>query len=144
MQDGKGRNPIARTLVQMYPLPNVEGTGAGGLTNNYRVQQQAATNRHNVDFKVNWNRTPAHQIWGKYSQMKALVDDLFTFPMVASDDDGGHTTVRQVTVGQTWSLRPTLLLDSSFGASTQNQFVSSPEFHLGNMGLALSIPSTND
>jgi hypothetical protein len=137
-------NPIARTLVQMYPLPNVEGTGAGGLTNNYRVQQQAATNRHNLDFKVNWNRTPAHQIWGKYSQMKALVDDLFTFPMGASDDDGGHTTVRQVTVGQTWSLRPTLLLDSSFGASTQNQFVSSPDFHLGNMGLELGIPGTND
>ena len=25
---------------RMYPLPNVEGTGAGDLTNNYRVQQQ--------------------------------------------------------------------------------------------------------
>ena len=137
-------NPIARTLVQMYPMPNVEGTGAGGLTNNYRIEQQAATNRHNLDFKVNWNRTTTHQIWGKYSQMNALVDDLFTFPMGASDDDGGHTTVRQFTVGQTWSLRPTLLLDSSFGASTQNQFVSSPDFHLGNMGLELGIPGTND
>ena len=128
----------------MYPLPNVEGTGAGGLTNNYRVQQQAQTDRHNVDFKVNWNRTSAHQIWGKFSQMKALVDDLFTFPIGASDDDGGHTTVRQYTVGHTWSLSPTLLLDSSFGAATQDQFVSSPDFHLGNMGLDLGIPGTND
>ena len=137
-------NAISRTLVQMYPLPNVEGTGAGGLTNNYRVEQRAQTGRHNVDFKVNWNRTSSHQIWGKFSQMKALVDDLFTFPIGASDDDGGHTTVRQYTVGHTWSLSPTLLLDSSFGASTQDQFVSSPDFHLGNMGLDLGIPGTND
>ena len=76
--------------------------------------------------------------------MKALVDDLFTFPIGASDDDGGHTTVRQYTVGHTWSLSPTLLLDSSFGAATQDQFVSSPDFHLGNMGLDLGIPGTND
>jgi carboxypeptidase family protein/TonB-dependent receptor-like protein len=137
-------NAISRTLVQMYPLPNVDGTGAGGLTNNYRVQQQAQTDRHNVDFKVNWNRTSSHQIWGKFSQMKAVVDDLFTFPIGASDDDGGQTTVRQYTVGHTWSLSPTLLLDSSFGASTQDQFVSSPDFHLGNMGLDLGVPGTND
>ena len=137
-------NSISRTLVAQYPLPNVEGTGAGGLTNNYRVEQRAQTDRHNVDFKVNWNRTSAHQIWGKFSQMKALVDDLFTFPIGASDDDGGQTTVRQYTFGHTWSLSPTLLLDSSFGASTQDQFVSSPDFHLGNIGLDLGIPGTND
>jgi hypothetical protein len=137
-------HPLARTLLQMYPLPNVEGTGAGGLTNNYRVQQIAQTGRHNVDFKLNWNRTPAHQIWGKFSQMKATVDDLFTFPMGSSDDDGGQTTVYQVTAGQTWTLSPTLLLDTSYGVGTNAQFVSSPDFHLGNMGLDLGIPGTND
>ncbi len=137
-------NSISKTLVAMYPLPNVEGTGAGGLTNNYRVEQQSQTDRHNLDFKVNWNRTSSHQIWGKFSQMKALVDDLFTFPIGASDDDGGQTTVRQYTAGHTWSLSPTLLLDSSFGAATQDQFVSSPDFHLGNMGLDLGVPGTND
>jgi len=137
-------NPIAKKLLQMYPLPNVEGTGAGNLTNNYRVQQLATTDRHNVDFKMNWNRSRAHQIWGKYSQMKALVDDLFSFPLPTSDDDGGHTQVYQVTGGQTWSLSPTLLLDSSLGVSINHAFVSSPDFHLGNFGLDLGIPGTND
>src|SRR6185503_5925294 len=37
-----------------------------------------------------------------------------------------------------------LLLDTSFGAATQDQFVSSPDFSLGNMGLDLGIPGTND
>ena len=125
-------------------MPNVEGTGAGNLTNNYRVQQKASTIRHNVDAKVNWNRTPAHQFWGKYSEMRAVVDDLFTFPIGESDDDGGHTNTYQVTAGQTWSLGPTLLLDSSFGILFNDQFVSSPDFHLGNIGLDLGIPGTND
>jgi hypothetical protein len=137
-------HPIARTLVNMYPLPNVEGTGAGGFTNNYRTTQTATTDRHNFDAKINWNRTAGHQIWGKFSALKAVVDDLFTFPIGTSDDDGGHTTVYQVTAGQTWSLTPTLLLDSSLGVSTSDQFVSSPDFHLGNLGLELGIPGTND
>ena len=86
-------NAISKTLQALYPMPNVEGTGAGNLTNNYRVQQKASTIRHNTDAKVNWNRTPAHQFWGKYSEMRAVVDDLFTFPIGESDDktvDGVH------------------------------------------------------
>ena len=137
-------NPIAAKILQMYPMPNVEGTGAGGLTNNYRTQQRSTTDRHNFDGKVNWNRTQSHQLWGKFSPLHALVDDLFTFPIGESDDDGGQTTVYQITGGQTWSLTPTLLLDSSFGVSTDDQFVSSPDFHLGNLGLDLGIPGTND
>jgi len=137
-------NAISKTLQALYPMPNVEGTGAGNLTNNYRVQQKASTIRHNVDAKVNWNRTPAHQFWGKYSEMRAVVDDLFTFPIGESDDDGGHTNTYQVTAGQTWSMSPTLLLDSSFGIVFNHQFVSSPDFHLGNIGLDLGIPGTND
>jgi outer membrane receptor protein involved in Fe transport len=137
-------NAISKTLQALYPMPNVEGTGAGNLTNNYRVQQKASTIRHNVDAKVNWNRTPAHQFWGKYSEMRAVVDDLFTFPIGESDDDGGHTNTYQFTAGQTWSMSPTLLLDSSFGIVFNDQFVSSPDFHLGNIGLDLGIPGTND
>jgi hypothetical protein len=137
-------HPIARTLVALYPLPNVEGTGAGGLTNNFRTTRLDSTDRHNFDGKVNWNRTRAHQIWGKFSRMNAFVSDLFTFPIGSSDDAGGDTTVSQFTAGQTWTLGPTLLLDSSFGASINDQVVSSPDFNLGMMGLALGIPGVND
>jgi hypothetical protein len=137
-------HPISQRLLAMYPLPNVEGTGAGNLTNNFRTQRRDTTDRHNFDAKVNWNRTRTHQIWGKFSHMNAFVSDLFTFPMGSSEDAGGDTKVYQFTAGQTWTLNPTLLLDSSFGASLNDQFVSSPDFHLGNMGLDLGIPGTND
>ena len=137
-------HPISRRLLDLYPMPNVEGTGAGGLTNNYRAVRRDTTDRHNFDFKVNWNRTGAHQIWAKFSRMNAFVSDLFTFPIGSSDDAGGDTKVSQFTVGQTWTLSPGLLLDSSFGASLNDQVVSSPDFTSGMLGLALGIPGTND
>jgi len=137
-------HPIAKQLLNLYPLPNVEGTGAGGLTGNYRIARPSATDRHNFDLKINLNRTPAHQLWGKYSHMNALVDDLFTFPMGTADGDGGETKVHLITGGQTWSLGKSLLVDSSFGVSIMNQFCSSPDFGLGMLGLDLGIPGTND
>jgi hypothetical protein len=137
-------HPIAQKLVAMYPLPNVEGTGAGGLTNNYRTVRRDTTDRHNFDVKVNWNRTSAHQIWTKVSRMNAFVSDLFTFPIGSSDEAGGDTKVTQVTAGQTWTLGSNLLLDSSFGASFNDQVVTSPDFDLGMLGLELGIPGTND
>jgi len=137
-------NAIAKQLLALYPLPNVEGTGAGGLTQNYRAIRNNRTNRDNYDLKVNWNRTPAHQLWGKYSRMNALVDDLYNFPLGQGDSDGGDTRVNLITGGQTWSLGKSLLLDSAFGASLFDQFCSAADFVLGNMGVDLGIPGTND
>jgi outer membrane receptor protein involved in Fe transport len=137
-------HPISRQLLQMYPLPNIDGTGAGGLTANYRTTRQSNTDRHNYDLKINWNRTPAHQLWGKYSHMNALVDDLFTFPYGSSDNDGGDTKVHLITGGQTWSFGKSMLLDSAFGVAMFDQFCSSADFGLGMLGLDLGIPGTND
>jgi hypothetical protein len=135
---------ISQRLQALYPQANVEGTGAGGLTNNYRTTRRDTTDRHNVDVKVNWNRTSAHQIWAKYSHMDAFVSDLFTFPIGSSEDAGGDTKVSQYTAGQTWTLGRSLLLDSSFGASLNDQVVTSPDFGMGMLGLDLGIPGTND
>lgn len=137
-------NAISRKLLAFYPMPNVEGTGAGGFTGNYRTTRQSNTDRHNYDLKINWNRTGAHQVWAKYSHMNALVDDLFTFPIGSADNDGGDTKVHLITAGQTWSLGRSVLLDSSFGTSFFDQFSSSPDFGLGMLGLETGIPGTND
>ena len=72
-------NPIALKVLKLFPLPNTAGTGAGGLTNNYQRQEDRTVDRENYDVKVNWNRTSAHQIWGKFSYMNAVVDDLTNY-----------------------------------------------------------------
>jgi hypothetical protein len=140
-------SPIARQILGLFPLENTGGTGAGALTNNYQRPETRTTDRYNYDGKVNWNRTSAHQIWGKYSYMDATVDDLTNYlgPDPNAEGDGGLTKVWQFTAGQTWTLTPTLILDSTFGFSRQDQQVLGPDFQAGNYGLdVLGIPGTND
>ena len=79
---------IARRIQAQYPAPNDPGTN-NGLQNNLFVPRAPKAIRDNYDVKVNWNRTSAHQIWGKYSMMDASVQDLFYLPL---DDAGGGDT----------------------------------------------------
>jgi hypothetical protein len=138
-------NPIALKILQLYPLPNIQGIGAGGFTNNYQRQEDRSVDRNNYDAKINWNRTSANQVWFKFSHMGALVDDLSNYLGVPTvTGSGGDTKVWQFTTGQTWTLRPTLLWDATFGFSRQKQDVLGPDFNSGNFGLdTLGIPGTN-
>ncbi|HMC76276.1 MAG TPA: TonB-dependent receptor, partial [Vicinamibacterales bacterium] len=140
-------DPIALKVLALFPSPNTAGTGAGGLTSNYKRQEDRTFNRDNMDGKVNWNRTSAHQIWGKFSYMNAVVDDLTNYlgPDPKATGDGGFTKVYQATAGQTWTLSPTMLMDMTFGFGRQDQHVYGPDFQAGNYGLStLGIPGTND
>jgi hypothetical protein len=141
-------NPIALDIMnRLFPEPNVQGTGAGGLTNNYQREETRTTDRHNYDAKINWNRTSQHQIWGKFSYMDATVDDLTNYlgPDPNAEGDGGFTKVWQFTMGQTWTISPTVLFDATFGFSRQDQDVLGPDFNAGFFGLdTLGIPGTND
>jgi carboxypeptidase family protein/TonB-dependent receptor-like protein len=156
--DGTGRQPFANNQIpaalmnqisariqQLYPLPNIQGIGAGGLTNNYQRQEDRTVDRDNYDAKFNWNRTSANQVWFKFSHMHAVVDDLTNYLGVpAQPGSGGNTKVYQFTSGQTWTLKPTLLWDTTFGFSRQKQDVLGPDFNAGNFGLdVLKIPGTN-
>jgi hypothetical protein len=140
-------DPIARKILNLFPMPNTNGIGAGGLTNNYQRQETRTTDRHNYDLKLNWNRTASHQLWGKFSYMDAVVDDLTNYlgPDPNASGDGGFTKVYQFTTGQTWTLGSTLVWDTTFGFSRQDQQVYGPDFQAGNFGLdVLGIPGSND
>jgi hypothetical protein len=140
-------DPIALKIMQLYPLPNQQGIGAGGLTQNYRRQETRTVDRKNYDVKLNFNRTSEHQIWGKFSMMDAVVDDLTNYlgPPTDAEGDGGVTKVYQATAGHTWTLSSSMLMDMTFGFGRQNQEVLGPDFQSGNFGLdVLGIPGTND
>ncbi|HEY7502176.1 MAG TPA: TonB-dependent receptor [Vicinamibacterales bacterium] len=141
-------SPAARRIIDLlYPMPNTTGFGAGNLTNNYTRTENRTTDRSNYDVKINYNRSQTHQIWGKFSFMDATVDDLTNYlgPDPNASGDGGFTKVYSFTAGQTWTLKPTLLLDTTFGFARQKQDVLGPDFDAGNFGLdVLGIPGTND
>jgi outer membrane receptor protein involved in Fe transport len=141
-------NATARRIVDLlYPLPNTVGTGLGGLTNNYQREETRTVDRKNYDLKLNFNRTQSHQLWAKYAFMDAVVDDLTNYlgPDPNATGDGGFTKVYTLTAGQTWTLTPSLLMDTTFGFARQKQDVLGPDFNAGNFGLdVLGIPGTND
>jgi hypothetical protein len=139
-------DPIALKILNLFPLPNTQGIGAGGYANNYQRQEDRSVDRENYDAKFNWNRTSTHQLWAKVSHMHAVVDDLTNYLGVPTvKGSGGNTKVYQATAGQTWTLSSSLLMDTTFGFSRQKQDVLGPDFNAGNFGRdTLGIPGTND
>ena len=140
-------DPIALKIMNLFPLPNAAGIGAGGLTNNYQRQENRLVDRKNYDMKLNWNRTSAHQLWAKFSYMDAVVNDLTNYlvPNFDAPEAGGFTKAYSLTAGHTWTFTPTLLMDMTFGYAQQKQHSLGPDYTAGNVGLdVLGIPGTND
>lgn len=131
---------IAKKIQAVYPAPNNPGTN-NGLQENLFLPRQPKADRDNYDGKVNWNRTPHHQIWGKFSMMEAKVFDLFYLGLDGAG--GGKTNTKIYTAGQTWTLSPTLLFDANAGANVQKQQMQGPDFRT-NFGLDVwGIPGLN-
>ncbi len=131
---------ISQKIQALYPAPNATGTN-NGLQNNLFLPRLPKAIRDNYDAKVNWNRTAAHQIWAKVSRMNASVQDLFYLPF--DNAGGGDTTVTIFTVGQTWTLSPTLLIDGNAGSNRMNQSAKGPDYGT-NFGLeTFGIPGLN-
>ncbi len=137
-------HPIARRILDLYPLPNRAGSGRAGLSNNFSRVESSATNRHNFDGKLSSHPRNNWAIWGRVSQMHAVVDDRWVFPIDPVDDDGGVTNVRQLAGGVTWVVNAGTTLDGSIGMTTLGQHVNSSDSFLGHYGLdVLGIPGTN-
>jgi hypothetical protein len=160
--DGTGRSvfstngalnviPAARLNGPMTKLlALVPAQTLAGDTANYFNSGNQRLNRNNIDAKVNWNRNEKHQLWFKYSIMKALVRCGFSL----GDAGGpglctggglgeGSTQVQVATIGQTYTVSPKFLIDTTVGWTRFGQHVEPPD--LGkNYGLdVLGIPGTN-
>ena len=136
-------SPIAAAIQAVVPLPN-----RGGSFGNYTATGPLEMDRNNVDVKLNYHLSPAAQVWAKYSQMSALVRSV---PFLGeaggrgfgTNGDEGDTTVRLATLGTTWTLSPSLVLDGTIGMSRMDQEVFVARYGT-NVGTdILGIPGTN-
>lgn len=135
-------SPIARAVMNYYPRVNQTRDVNGNLLlDDYVVQRQVKVDRGNYDGKLTWQRNKEHSIWGKVSLLRADVVDNFNLGF----DEGslGDTKVYVVSLGHTWTLSPTLLLDGNFGYYRMDQTVTGPDYGK-NLGLDLGIPGVND
>ncbi len=131
---------IAREIQALYPAPNNPGTN-NGLQNNLYLARNPKANRDNYDFKVDWNRTNTHHIFAKFSTMQAKVSDIFK---LGYDGVGfGDTNVYVPTVGHTWTISPTMVLDGSVGMNRQDQTAEGGDFGTNFGSETFGIPGTN-
>jgi outer membrane receptor protein involved in Fe transport len=142
-------DPIAAALQSRLPLPNGPGTSS-----NYNTSGTTKFNRNNYDGKLNYNISPAAQIFAKYSQMSATVEagSYFGDPASGGAMGGGFggglagsadTTVKIGTLGLTWTLSPRVVLDAVFGATRFDQS-NIPQDYGTNYGTdVFGIPGTN-
>ena len=131
---------IAQKIQALYPAPNNEGTN-NGLQNNLYLARFPKAIRDNYDAKVNWNRSSSHQIFAKFSTMQANVDDLFYLGV--PEVGGGKTHVYVATVGNTWTLSPTMVLDGNIGMNKQNQTAQGGDFGTKFGTDTFGLPGTN-
>jgi outer membrane receptor protein involved in Fe transport len=134
-------SPIAQKIQKFYQAPNTAGTN-NGLSSNVFIPRRPKAIRDNFDVKFNWNRTPAHQFWAKASVMDASVQDLFYMGLDPTAG-GGDTTVTIYTVGQTWTLSPTLLLDGNVGSNKMTHNSHGPDYGTNFGSDTFGIPGLN-
>src|SRR5262247_1154373 len=137
-------NPISKKIQALIPLPNLPG-----VTNNFFNSAPQILDRHNFDGKVNWNRTAKHQIWGKFSNMRANVTGSFSLNQAGGvclcegGNGTGDTKVYIATVGQTYTVSSTFIIDGVFGFTRMNHVTHGPDFGQNIGSDVLGIPGTN-
>jgi hypothetical protein len=159
--DGTGRTPFPGNIIpanrihptsQMIndrtPLPTGPGTAS-----NFNASGPFTLDRNNYDFKVNWNVNNSLMLWGKYSQMNATVDsDMW----LGNPDEGGiggsgwgngsgpcDTKVKIPTVGFTWTVSPTFVVDAVAASMSFDQECLPPDIGVSYGLDVLNIPGTN-
>jgi hypothetical protein len=112
-------NPVARTLFgnqAFYPLPNTNGIGPLGITNNFLGRSANTLNNHQADLKFDYRATDKDNIsarWsiGRYEQFGSAA----ALPVFLTSGTTGPTQFYVVNWSRTWTNR--LVSDSRVGFS---------------------------
>ena len=137
---------VARQIIEWLPLPTTSA-----ISSNYFASGEAEFDRHSSDVKVNWNPSGRFTMFGRTSILKfsgwtpvpfgrasggAIPPDLTEGPVNGLN--------RSISVGFTYIIGPTLLLDGTIGLN----YVTPEALHAlwgENIGLEdLQLPGTND
>jgi hypothetical protein len=139
------QSAITRRILDFIPMPN----RSVALLTNFTNAGTQRLDRNNYDAKVNWNRIPTHTLWGKYSRMDATVACDYSLgagggPGLCSAGVGtADTVVNLANFGQTWALRPTLLVDATFGVTKLDTIGASSDYGTYYGRDVWGIPGTN-
>jgi len=135
-------NSVAQKVLADWPMPNTTvDVNRNGILDDIVLPRTVTNDRDNFDVKLTWQRNSQHSIWAKFGMLDAEVVDEF----ILGFDQGslGDTRIYNGTLGHTWTLSPTLVLDGYFGMNRMEQTVTGPDYGT-NVGTdRYGIPGTN-
>jgi hypothetical protein len=135
-------NPTALKVLADWPTPNSSvDINRNGILDDIAIPRTVTNDRDNFDVKLTYQRTNTHSVWAKFGMLDAEVVDNF----ILGFDEGslGDTRIYTGTLGHTWTLSPTLVLDGYFGINRMEQQVTGPDYG-SNVGTdRYGIPGTN-
>ncbi len=135
-------SPIAQGVMSHYPMPNTtQDLNSNQLADDYVYNRNQYQHRDNYDVKLTYQPTASHSIWAKFGMLdnKGTGDN---FTLGFDNPSIGDTRIYVGTIGHTWTLSPTLVLDGNFGVEQMNQTVTGPDYGQ-NLGLDLGIRGVN-
>jgi hypothetical protein len=136
-------SPIARQILNRLPAANLTGE-----RQNFAGAATGIFDRNNFDYKINWNRSDRHSIWGKSSFLVADVTGYGAFgemigPSLVQDPGTGHTFTQLHTLGHTYTITPNFLLEQTLGFTRQSQNVIGLDYGTNWGSDVFGIPGTN-
>ncbi len=157
--NGTGRTPFPNNVIPssyitsasakvigLIPEPNLPGTG---LSNNYFAAGNVAFTRDKIDMKINYNPSQKVSVFGRYSIQPSAVVDPSPFGLLGGGAiDGGQPgtssgRVQSVSLGGTYIITPTLLLDANIGYTRMRLGTTGDDIGKNYGSDVLGIPGTN-
>ncbi|HYP13906.1 MAG TPA: TonB-dependent receptor, partial [Bryobacteraceae bacterium] len=141
-------NPLARRLMSLLPAPN---TNLGSITQNFYAGAPFSFDRHTIDTKVNYNVTDKWTAFGRLSWLKFDTLNQTTFgeaiggPGInsASNPGQGYGGTWTGTLGTTYVLSPTFVIDAYYGYTLMDANVEQPGLGPNTGREDFGIPGTN-
>ena len=111
-------DPVAKNIVNYYPLPNQPGLPFSAV-NNYYVATTTVENTNSIDFKVDENLNERNRFFARYSRLGLNQPSPLELPsairVAQNAPDNQAQTNNSAAIDYTFTLSPTDLLEFRYG-----------------------------
>lgn len=137
-------SPIARNLMQYWPLPNTTPSNAFTQANNFTAAGTSVNNSNQIDSRVDHNFSANWRAFVRFSSLFKNPSRPFNHygnnatPNNAGPNDG---TARSVSIDNVYTVNPTLFLNARYGLNrrTSKRTPFSTGFDITQLGFPASI-----
>jgi len=139
-------NSGAVAFNKLIPEPNIN-TGVITTGTPYNIIGSKAAkplNRKIYTGRLDWNESPNHTIWGKWSVQDANFFEPFDLGAAGGNGSGtAHQFAQVGTIGHTWTLSPNLVLTGHIGFDRMSEYAHPPGYGQPLGESILGIAGTN-